>query len=101
MLALVYMSAPSGANLAKLELQETKTNAATAALRTALHDSAVQNNASPTEKLDIAALDRAAAGLPSLRAQVSAQIIPSSRAFAEYNAIVQSAYGALNSAIRQ
>src|SRR5215468_10158047 len=101
MLAIVYMSAPSGANLAKLELQETKTNAATAALRTAFNDSAVQNNASPTEKRDIAALLRAAASLPSLRAQVSAQIIPSSRAFAEYNAIVQSAYGALNSAIRQ
>jgi len=101
MLAIVYMSAPSGANLAKLELQQTKTNAATAALRTALNDSAVQNNASPTEKRDIAALLRAAASLPSLRAQVSAQIIPSSRAFAEYNAIVQSAYGALNSAIRQ
>ena len=101
MLAIVYMSAPSGANLAKLELQETKTNAATAALRTALHDSSVQNNASLTEKRDIVALDRAAASLPSLRAQVSAQIIPSSRAFAEYNAIVQSAYGALNSAIRQ
>jgi signal transduction histidine kinase len=101
MLAIVYMSAPSGANLAKLELQETKTNAATAALRTALNDSSIQNNASPTEKRDIAALLRAAASLPSLRAQVAAQIIPSSRAFAEYNGIIQSAYVALNSAIRQ
>jgi signal transduction histidine kinase len=101
MLAIVYMSAPSGANLAKLELQESKTNAATAALRTALTSSAVQDNASPTEKRDIAALLRAAASLPSLRAQVSAQIIPSSRAFAEYNAVIQSAYQALNSAVRQ
>src|SRR5262249_28556552 len=47
------------------------------------------------------ALLRAAASLPSLRAQVAAQIIPSSRAFAEYNGIIQSAYVALNSAIRQ
>jgi signal transduction histidine kinase len=101
MLAVVYMSAPSGANLAKLELQETRTNAATAALRTALTSSSVQDNASPTEKHDIAALLRAAASLPSLRAQVAAQIIPSSRALAEYNAVIQSAYGALNSAIRQ
>jgi len=101
MLAIVYMSAPSGANLAKLELQETKTNAATAGLRTALTSSSVLDNASPTEKRDIAALLRAAAGLPSLRAQVSAQIIPSSRAFAEYNAVIQSAYEALNSAVRQ
>jgi len=101
MLAIVYMSAPSGANLAKLELQETKTNAATAGLRTALTSGSIQDNASPTEKRDIAALLRAAAGLPSLRAQVSAQIIPSSRAFAEYNAVIQSAYEALNSAVRQ
>jgi len=101
MLAIVYMSAPSGANLAKLELQETKTNAATAGLRTALTSSSVLDNASPTEKRDISALLRAAAGLPSLRAQVSAQIIPSSRAFAEYNAVIQSAYEALNSAVRQ
>jgi signal transduction histidine kinase len=101
MLAVVYMSAPSGANLAKLELQETKTNAATAALRTALTSSTVQNNAAPAEKRAIAALLRSAASLPSLRAQVAAQIIPSSRAFAEYNAIIQSAYGVLNSAIRQ
>ena len=42
MLAIVYMSAPSGANLAKLELQETKTNAATAGLRTALTSSSIQ-----------------------------------------------------------
>src|SRR5262249_5882530 len=91
----------SGANLAKLELQETKTNAATAALRTALNDSSIQNNASPTEKRDIAALLRAAASLPSLRAQVAAQIIPSSRAFAEYNGIIQSGYVALTWAIRK
>src|SRR6266516_2014653 len=101
MLAIVYMSAPSGANLAKLELQETKTNAATAALRTALTSSSVQDNASATQKRAINVLLRSAASLPSLRAQVAAQIIPSSRAFDEYNAMIQDAYGALNSAIRQ
>jgi hypothetical protein len=101
MLAVVYMSAPSGANLAKLELQETKTNAATAGLRTALTSSAVQDNASATQKRAINVLLRSAASLPSLRAQVSAQIIPSSRAFAEYNAMIQDAYGVLNAAIRQ
>jgi len=101
MLAIVYMSAPSGANLAKLELQETKTNAASAGLRTALTSSAVQDNASATQKRAVNVLLRSAASLPSLRAQVAAQIIPSSRAFEEYNAIIQDAYGVLNAAIRQ
>src|SRR5262249_60080285 len=64
-------------------------------------DSSAQTTASPTQKRHIAAPLRAAASLPSLRAQVAAQIIPSSRAFAEYNGIIQSAYVALNSAIRQ
>src|SRR5215472_654850 len=72
LLAIVYMSSPSGANLAKLNLQETKTNAATASLRSAL-TSAVPD-ASPTEKQAIAGLGRGIAGLPSLRSQVSAQI---------------------------
>jgi signal transduction histidine kinase len=101
MLAVVYMSAPSGANLAKLELQETKTNGATVALRAALTSSATTGNASPAEKQAIASLLRNTAGLPSLRAQVAAQIIPSSRAFAGYNAMVQSANRVLSSAIRQ
>ena len=99
LLAIVYMSSPSGANLAKLNLQETKTNTATGSLRTAL-GSAV-NDASPAEKQAIAGLVRGIASLPSLRSQVSAQIIPSSRAFSEYNAIVQESNRVLSAAIRQ
>jgi signal transduction histidine kinase len=101
MLAIGYMSDTTGANLARLELQETKTNAAIAGLRSALTSSAVTGNASAAEKVAIATLLRDAAGLPSLRAQVAAQIIPSGRAFDEYNAIVQSSYRVLSAAIRQ
>src|SRR5205823_7485959 len=46
-------------------------------------------------------LTRGIASLPSLRSQVSAQIIPSSRAFSEYNAIVQESNRVLSAAIRQ
>src|SRR5215831_1682546 len=99
LLAIVYMSSPSGANLAKLNLQETKTNTATAGLRAGLN-SAV-NDASPAEKQAIAGLLRGIATLPSLRSQVSAQIIPSSRAFSEYNAVVQQSNRVLSEAIRQ
>ena len=101
MLAIGYMSDTTGANLAKLELQETKTNTAIASMRSALTSSAVTSNASPNEKVAIATLLRDAAGLPSLRAQVAAQIIPSGRAFDEYNALVQDSYRVLSAAIRQ
>ncbi len=101
LLAIVYMSAPSGANLAKLNLQETKTRAATASLSTALTSGSTVSEASPAEKQAIAGLLRGIGSLPSLRSQVAAQIIPSSRAFSEYNAIVQQSYRVLSAAIRQ
>jgi signal transduction histidine kinase len=101
LLAIVYMASPSGANLAKLNVQVTKTNAATAGLNSALKSGPTVADASPTEKQAIAALLKGTASLPSLRSQVSAQIIPSSRALSEYNAIVQQSYRVLSAAIRQ
>src|SRR5215831_8702686 len=101
LLAIVYMSSPSGANLAKLNLQENKTNTATASLQAALTSGSTVSDASPTEKQAIAGLLRGIASLPSLRSQVSAQIIPSSRAFNEYNAIIQQSNRVLSAAIRQ
>ncbi len=100
-LAILYMSAPTGANLARLELQETKTNTVITNLHGTLTSSTTTANASPAEKLTIATLLRDAATLPSLRAQIAAQIIPSSRAFTAYNALVQDANRVLSSAIRQ
>jgi signal transduction histidine kinase len=101
LLAIVYMSSPSGANLAKLNVQETKTTAAVTGLRAALTSGSTMSDASPPEKQAIAGLLRGIASLPSLRSQVSAQIIPSSRAFDEYNAIVQESNRVLSAAIRQ
>jgi signal transduction histidine kinase len=101
LLAIVYMSSPSGANLAKLNVQETKTTAAVTSLRAALTSGSTMSDASPPEKQAIAGLLRGIASLPSLRSQVSAQIIPSSRAFDEYNAIVQESNRVLSAAIRQ
>jgi signal transduction histidine kinase len=101
LLAIVYMSSPSGANLAKLNLQETKTNAATANLRSTLSSGSTVSDASPAGKQAITAFLRGIASLPSLRSQVSAQIIPSSRAFSDYNAIVQQSNRVLSTAIRQ
>src|SRR5262245_57048806 len=101
LLAIVYMASPSGANLAKLNVQVTKTNAAAASLHSALTSSSTVADASPAEKQAIAALLKGTASLPSLRSQVSAQIIPSSRAFSEYNTIIQQSYRVLSAAIRE
>ena len=101
MLAVVYLSDPSGANLAKLELQEAKTSAAAAALRAALTSPTTMNNASVAEEQAITTLLADAARLPSLRSQIAAQIITRARAFATYNTTVGDADLVLNAVIRQ
>ena len=98
-LALVYLSSPTAANLAALELQETKTAATMTALGTALRSGATMGNATSDGKQAIAALLSAADQLPALRAQVRAQIITRPQAFAEYNALVADGYAVLNQAI--
>ena len=54
LLAIVYMSSPSGSNLARLNVQETKTNAAVDSLRSTLTSGSTASDASPTEKQAIA-----------------------------------------------
>src|ERR1017187_9274416 len=100
-LAIVYLSAPSGANMAVLEAQETKTNGAITAMRAALTSGATTSNESQGEKAAIGTLLRDAASLPALRSQVSSQIITKSRAFNEYNAIVGDGYRVVDEAILQ
>src|ERR1700684_1794192 len=94
-LALVYLSAPTGANLAVLEAQETKTNTAADGMRAALTSSATRSDESPAEKAAIATLLASAKGLPALRSQIASQIITKSRAFSEYNGIVDDSYRVL------
>jgi signal transduction histidine kinase len=100
-LVMVYLSRPSGANLAALELVETKTNNAAAALRTALNSGSTMGNASTPEKQAIATLLTDVAGLPSLRAQVRSQIITRPQAFNDYNNVVEDSYNVLNQVILQ
>ena len=98
-LAIVYLSSPSGASLAMLQVQQAKTSAAAAALQTALGSAGTMNNATAPEKQAIATLLKDIKGLPALRAQVRSQIISKSRALAEYNTIVADAYSVLDQAI--
>ncbi len=100
-LAMVYLSSPTGANLAVLEAQESKTNGAIASARAALTSSATQSNASAGEKAAIQTLLADAAGLPALRSQIAAQIITRTRAFDNYNNIVADGYDVLDKTILQ
>jgi signal transduction histidine kinase len=98
-LAIVYLSRPAGASLATLQVQQTKTSAAAAALQTALGSAGTMNNATAPEKQAIATLLKDIKDLPALRAQVRSQIISKSRALAEYNTMVADAYSVLDQAI--
>src|SRR5450631_2950640 len=98
-LAVVYLSSPTGANLATLQVQQNKTTASAASLQAALNSPATMNNATPAEKRAIATLLTAVKGLPALRDQVRSQIISKSRALGEYDAMVSDAYDVIDQAI--
>ena len=98
-LAYVYLSSPTGDNLAALQVQQTRTTAAASALRTALNSPGTMNNATAPEKRAIATLLTDIKGLPALRAQVRSQIISKSRALGEYDAMVSDAYAVLDQAV--
>ena len=100
-LAVVYLSAPTGANLAVLQVQQNRTIAAATALSNALNSPDTMNNATPAEKQAIATLLTDVKSLPGLRAQVRSQIISKSRALDAYNVVVSDAYSVLNQAIRE
>ena len=98
-LAVVYLSAPTGANLAVLQVQQNKTSLAATAMSNALNSPDTMNNATPAEKQAIATLLTQVKSLPGLRAQVHSQIISKSRALGAYNALVADGYSVLDQAI--
>ena len=100
-LAMVYLSSPSGTNLAALKAQEAKTSAVTAALRVALTSGGTTGNASAGEKAAIAVVLKDAASLPALHAQIAAQGVTRSQAYDAYNSMVTDGYSLLNQVIRQ
>ena len=98
-LAMVYLSSPTGANLAVLQVQQNKTDATAAAAASALKSPNTMNNATGPEKLAIATLLKDIKGLPALRAQLHSQIISKSRALDEYSSIVADGYAVIDQAI--
>src|ERR1700722_416517 len=98
-LAIVYLSSPTGANLASLQVQQGKTDAVANMLRTDLNSPGTMNNATAPEKQAIATLLTDIKTLPGLRAQVHSQIISKSRALDQYNAMVADSYSVIDQAI--
>ena len=98
-LAIVYLSSPTGANLASLQVQQSKTDAVAHMLQTDLNSPGTMNNATAPEKQAIATLLTDVKTLPGLRAQVHSQIISKSRALNEYNAMVADSYSVIDQAI--
>jgi signal transduction histidine kinase len=100
-LALVYLSAPTGANLAALENAESKTGDTATAMRLALTSDATTGNASAGEKQAIGVLLGDASRLPSLHSQIRAQIITRSRAFDDYNGLISDSFTLLEQVVLQ
>jgi signal transduction histidine kinase len=98
-LAIVYLSSPTSANMASLQIQQSKTDAVARMLRTDLNSPGTMNNATAPEKQAIATLLTDTKTLPALRAQVHSQIISKSRALDEYNAMVADSYSVIDQAI--
>jgi hypothetical protein len=97
--ALIYLAAPSPANLAKLQPQEAITSQVTAALRAALTAGSTLNNASPGERQASATLLKGASGLSRLHSSIAARSVSRSRALAAYNNLIGDSYLLLNQVI--
>jgi signal transduction histidine kinase len=100
-LALVYLSRPTGSNLAALEDAESKTGTTATAMRSALTSPDTTGNASPGEKQAISVLLHDVAGLPALHSQIRAQIVTRDRAFADYNGLISDSFALLEQVILQ
>ena len=101
LLAVLYLSAPTPTNQAKLAAIEQQVGREAAALRGTLMSGATMNNASAPQARAIDTLLAGLKTLPALRARVAARTISRPAAIAAYNALVDDADQVLNQTIRQ
>jgi len=97
--SVIYLSAPSPANLAKLRAQEAATGHVTAALRAALTSGSTLSNAPPAVRQVSATLLHDAAGLPALHASIDAGTVTRAQALTRYNKLISDSYLLLNQVI--
>jgi len=97
--SVIYLSAPTPGNLAKLRAQAAATGHVTAALRAALTSGSTLSNAPPAVRQASATLLHDAAGLPALHSSIGAQAITRAQALATYNKLINDSYLLLNRVI--
>jgi signal transduction histidine kinase len=97
--ALIYLSAPTPANLANLQAQEARTSHVTSALRAALTASSTVSNASAGERAATSTLLTSASILPSLHSSIAARTVSPSQALAAYGNLIEDSYLLLNQVI--
>src|SRR5215831_19765729 len=83
--ALIYLSAPTPGNLAKLRAQEAATGHVTAALRAALTSGSTLSNAPPAVRQASITLLHDVLGLPALHTAIGARTVDQAQALATYN----------------
>src|SRR5207248_8320185 len=86
--SVIYISAPTPGNLAKLRTQEVATSHVTAALRAALTSGSTLGNAPAAVRQASATLLHDAAGLPALHASIGAQTAGRAQALATYDKLI-------------
>ncbi len=97
--SVLYLSAPSPGNLAKLRAQVAATGHVTAALRAALTSGRTLSNAPPAVRQASAALLHDASGLPALHVSIGARTVSRAQALATYNRLINDSYLLLNQVI--
>src|SRR5215472_2818938 len=97
--SVVYLSAPSPSNLAKLRAQEAATGHVTAALRAALTSGSTLSNAPPAVRQASITLLHDASGLPALHTAIGARTVGRAQALATYNKLINDSYLLLNQVI--
>jgi Nitrate and nitrite sensing/Histidine kinase-, DNA gyrase B-, and HSP90-like ATPase len=97
--ALIYLSSPGSANLARLQAQEVTTGHATAALRDALSAGSTLDNASAGERQATTTLLESAARLSGLHSSIAARTVSPGQAQATYNDLIEDSYLLLNQVI--
>ena len=99
--AMVYLAAPTAADLANFNAEVQKTNRAVTAAHAALTSSATTNSASPGEQHAIDVLLAAVRTLPGLHTQITNRAISRPAALVAYDGVVQDVYQAIIQSIRQ
>jgi signal transduction histidine kinase len=99
--AVMYLAAPSGQNLARLQAEEAKTDRTAAALRAALTSADTVSNASAAEQQSNTTLLNDVAGLPQLRGKIKARQIGRPQALSAYGTVTADAYQLLDRVILQ